>query len=153
MTRFRPLLRLSLLTLFVLMTELCVGLGWLAWQWQIVREREELATWIEERDGVVWAKIPGCGHELPKPPNTQGLNSLRIYFGDYNRLYVRMPPVAASARARAVRDFPEAMVAVERETGEVDVIVPTQRRYDRFPELPTSDYTSHAGKFTSSAQP
>ena len=69
---------------------------------------------------------------------------MRIYFGDYNRMYVHVPPAAASGKARAVRAFPDAFVMAEREAGEVDVIVPTQRRYDRFPELPTSDFTNPA---------
>lgn len=41
-------LRFRLRTLFVLLTLLAVGLGYVGYQYQIVRERREVARWLDE---------------------------------------------------------------------------------------------------------
>lgn len=48
--------RFSLRTLFVTVTALCAGLGWITWQWRMVQEREEVEhfVWRHGSIGLNW---------------------------------------------------------------------------------------------------
>jgi hypothetical protein len=46
--------RFSLRTMFVVVTVFAVPLGWLAWEWRIVRERRHMVISITEGGGSVW---------------------------------------------------------------------------------------------------
>src|SRR6185436_12131025 len=50
MARFRLPLRFSLRTLFVVVTAMGAGLEWLVSEWRVIQQRNEIATWIDERN-------------------------------------------------------------------------------------------------------
>jgi hypothetical protein len=48
-----PLVRISLRSLFALVTLVAIGMGYVGWQVRVVEERKEMARWILRHEGQV----------------------------------------------------------------------------------------------------
>lgn len=103
MAHFRPRLRFSLGTFFVLVTLLAVGLGYVGQEWRKVQERREVVRWLEQyRDG------PSSDDDLEVLADDINVSWIRRMFGDKGgtKGYYLPPDKEKLARVRAV--FPDA---------------------------------------------
>lgn len=101
MARFRLPLRFSLRTLFVLVTVLGLGFGWLAWQVHFVHERQRIVRVIQAGGGLAM-----------RPEWISQLSSIRRWLGDSARAILYLPEerFSQSDAARFGEYFPEAEV-------------------------------------------
>ncbi len=93
--RFRP--RFSLRTLFVALTIASIALGWLAWQANIVRHRQQMRAQIEAAGGAIffgsvdWRHSPLVtelrqgNYKYQQPALHRWLGDRRIGFIGFNR--------------------------------------------------------------------
>jgi hypothetical protein len=99
---------ISLRTMFVvvlLLSGTCAG--WIAGEWRTVRERMDVADWINRRNrDIQFTECHGVEFYSESPAGT-GL--LRYVLGDKLAAWVYVkPPITEKERERIVRAFPEA---------------------------------------------
>jgi hypothetical protein len=118
---FRPRLRFSLRTLFVLVTTLAVGLGWLNREWQLVQERKAM---IDGRE-IIPKRTEGRFHGFPREKlaidfseDAKYLTFLRRWMGDSDYSSVRIVnEFTETERRRIERVFPRAKISIVRLVG------------------------------------
>ena len=111
--RFRP--RFSLRTLFVALTIAGIALGWLAWQANIVRHREQMRAQIEAAGGAIffdsvdWMHSPDV-RELRKGDYQLQVSAIRRWLGDRRIGFIGFNRQLTEADRQAIEAFPEAQV-------------------------------------------
>jgi hypothetical protein len=118
--RPRRWFRFSLRTMFVLVTVGCIALGWLGWNWRIVRERQHCfdgITWSHAADG-----LRGTARDIPYVwcfPDESPMPFPRNLLGDKRmKAFLIQSDLGEMAIARIRRAYPEANVLlVEDQVG------------------------------------
>jgi hypothetical protein len=107
--------QLSLRTLFVLVAMLGCALGWVGFQWQVVRQRSKMLTWIENRHVgspaiTTWTSPP----DYMQDGQPLGIPWIRRLLGDQWHLTImlRKDKFDSEEIDLVTRTFPEAAICI-----------------------------------------